>query len=67
MKESVPRFIGASAAARILGVSSVTVGRMVERGELSCTDSTIGRLFDEAVVRALAAERAREPRATNGG
>lgn len=52
-------FLSSGPAARILGVSVTTLHRMVQRGDLLCTDSTNGRMFDQAVVRALAAERKR--------
>jgi excisionase family DNA binding protein len=60
-------FIGVSEAARILGVSTNTVRRWVADGKLQCTDSTLGRLFDEKIVIALALEIARENESTKKG
>ena len=59
-KERETNYIGVSEAARILGVSTNTVRRWVDDGKLKCTDSTLGRLFDEKIVIALALEIARE-------
>lgn len=57
--------IGTSKAAQILDVSTTTVRRLVDSGQLTCTETSIGRVFDEAVVEALAKERKRNANATS--
>jgi excisionase family DNA binding protein len=57
MNLTVTEVVGPSSAARMLGISSRHVIRLIEAGKLAATKTEIGRLIPRADVERLAAER----------
>lgn len=50
-------WVTSSAAARMLEISVTTLAAMVDRGELGCLETKLGRLYDPAEVQQLAVAR----------
>jgi hypothetical protein len=59
MHEDLPKFLGASGAAKILGVSIATVHALCDRQQLPCERTDTGRrVFRLEDVQKVAAQRA---------